>query len=158
MTTTLALLNRIGRLERLASTIATELETMRAEVEASARSTRGRPDEVVAAVAATLVIKAADITGRGRTGVVFKARSIVCLILREVACMSYPAIGKYLGRDHSSVIHAVRSARELIATSGHAPWASRSYGAAYAAGVAAWDVDIRPMVEGDGDAAPQAAC
>lgn len=43
------------------------------------------------------------------------ARFAACLIMREKGCKSYTEIGRFLKRDHSSIIHACQRANELIA-------------------------------------------
>lgn len=64
----------------------------------------------IARVAELTGVPAADITGRSRFREHFRARRLVCLDLRARG-WSYSRIGKLLGRDHSTICHAVRSAR-----------------------------------------------
>lgn len=48
------------------------------------------------------------ILGRRRTRTVVAARRKLCIALRD-AGLSYPEIGRCIGRDHTSVIHLVRT-------------------------------------------------
>lgn len=55
------------------------------------------------------------ITGDGRSARIFRPRAAICLVLHE-AGYSYPAIGFFLNRDHTSTMHAVRRAYQMIET------------------------------------------
>jgi hypothetical protein len=57
----------------------------------------------------------ASILGRRQTGFIVRARDLVAYRLRAEMGWSYPAIGKALGRDHSSVLVAVRRHRRRTA-------------------------------------------
>lgn len=50
-----------------------------------------------------------DVLGRGRTKRVAQARHAVMRALRDMG-MSYPEIGRLLGRDHTTVLAALRKA------------------------------------------------
>lgn len=50
-----------------------------------------------------------ELRGRTRTRHASEARQAAMLILRECWSMSYPKIGRYLGRDHSTILAGVRS-------------------------------------------------
>ena len=52
---------------------------------------------------------------RGRNGPITRARAIACWLSRSITNKSYPAIGRELGMDHSSVIIACRRAKFLRA-------------------------------------------
>ena len=43
-----------------------------------------------------------------------KCRFFIMLFLRELGMMTYPAIGEYLKKDHTSIIHGVVSVRRHI--------------------------------------------
>jgi chromosomal replication initiation ATPase DnaA len=64
----------------------------------------------IAQVAARTGITEADILGRSRFREHFRARRMVCLELHARG-WSYSRIGRLLGRDHTTISHAVRSAR-----------------------------------------------
>jgi len=49
-------------------------------------------------------ISVMDLRGRGRTKVLVQARREISLILRRDLGMSFPAIGRVLGRDHTSIM------------------------------------------------------
>lgn len=63
--------------------------------------------DVISAVAYDFGITARRILSRDRTHLVMLARRTVCYVLHKRGS-SYPQIGRWLGIDHSSVIHAVR--------------------------------------------------
>lgn len=66
------------------------------------------PAELVARVAAGFGLTHADIVGEQRFGLIIDARATAAVLLRERG-LSYPNVGKHLGgRDHSSIVNAVR--------------------------------------------------
>lgn len=130
-------LTRINRLHRLASAIVDELEEMRRDIEAEARRKAGRPDEVIAAIAEAMGVTPADILGTSRVALVAKTRAVVCLALHRVG-MTYSAIGRCLGKDHSTVMSACAAAREHVNRGPRA----QSFARAYDAGIAAWGIDV----------------
>lgn len=71
-------------------------------------------DCVQAAAAATGVPYSA-ITGRSRVGSVTRARQMAAWLARQCTVASLPAIGRVLRRDHTTVLHSVRVARDLLA-------------------------------------------
>ena len=57
-----------------------------------------------------------ELTSKSRTRTLVTARQIAMYLLRELTEMSLPKIGQELGgRDHTTVIHADRKIRELMA-------------------------------------------
>lgn len=67
-------------------------------------------DELVAMAAADNDVVADQILSRIRAVPVATARHQVCWVLRQSG-WSYPAIGKAVGRDHTTVMHSVGQAR-----------------------------------------------
>lgn len=61
-------------------------------------------------------IPIARILGPSRVRPVVEARQLVCHVLRRHG-MSYPQIGKVIGRDHTTVIHSVRAVEARRAAS-----------------------------------------
>lgn len=74
------------------------------------------PDSVVAAASKITHVHPTDILGLGRTSAEVQARALVIYALRELAGWSYPRIGEFIDRDHSSVmnLHQRRSALTTI--------------------------------------------
>jgi hypothetical protein len=68
--------------------------------------------EVVRAAAKKFNIPKERILGATRRPEVVHARHVAMWIARHDCCESYPAIGRYFGRDHSGVIKAVRAIDE----------------------------------------------
>lgn len=64
-------------------------------------------DAIVCKVAKRTGVPARAIVSRSRTDEVFAARARAMRALRAMG-YSFPQIGKAFGRDHSTVIHAVR--------------------------------------------------
>ncbi len=56
------------------------------------------------------------ITGRSRVPRITRARQMVMFLAREYTDYSYPRIGEALSRDHSTVMHGVRSIYDLSYT------------------------------------------
>ena len=56
-----------------------------------------------------------DLTGASRVATIASARQIAMYLCRELTDLSLPKIGhKFGGRDHSTVLHAVRKINEKI--------------------------------------------
>jgi len=61
-------------------------------------------------------IKVADMFSKKRSRIIARPRQIAMMITKELTQLSYPDIGEaFGGRDHSTVIHAVRTITELKA-------------------------------------------
>jgi hypothetical protein len=65
-----------------------------------------------------------DVVGEGRISAVARVRHWVTWILRDVLGLSYPVIGRYVHRDHTTVIMGVRRARRAQMAPLPVPWAS----------------------------------
>lgn len=53
-----------------------------------------------------------DIYGKRRTRTVVRARQFAMALIRNRTSMSFPEIGGVFGKDHSTVIHAVKRIKE----------------------------------------------
>ncbi|MFT4275562.1 MAG: helix-turn-helix domain-containing protein [Rhodopseudomonas sp.] len=72
---------------------------------------------IVFAVADSFGVSVQDMRARRRDGKVYHARAAACLLARELTGRTYPQIGRVLaGRDHTTIIHAVERAREMLAS------------------------------------------
>lgn len=60
-------------------------------------------------------IPVSSVLGRSRTAPVSRARQMAAWLARECTVASLPAIGRALNRDHTSILHSVRVAQDLIA-------------------------------------------
>jgi len=80
--------------------------------------------DIEAAVAAYFGITPADIHSSRRTRTVSTARMVAMLLARRHTSMSYPEIGRFMGKNHSSVIMAVRRLEDLLANRGELSWAT----------------------------------
>jgi chromosomal replication initiator protein len=71
---------------------------------------------IIFAVADSFGVSVLDMRARRRDGKVYQARAAACLLARELTGRTYPQIGRILaGRDHTTIIHAVELAREMLA-------------------------------------------
>lgn len=71
--------------------------------------------KILEAVAKSFHVTADDLKSASRHTRHTIPRFAACLMLREEGRMSYPQIGRMLGgRDHSTIIYAVRRARQLL--------------------------------------------
>ena len=86
--------------------------------------------EILDAVAAAFDVEAGEIQGKSQKWRFVHPRFAAVRLIRERTRWSTPQIGKKLGRDHSTVIHALRRAEELYAHD--AAWREK-YDAALAA-------------------------
>lgn len=64
-------------------------------------------NEIVSAIARAMKVSLDDLLGKSRDKQVAQARQVVCWVLFKRG-QSYPQIGRRIGRDHSTVISAVR--------------------------------------------------
>jgi chromosomal replication initiator protein len=75
------------------------------------------PETIRDGVAQAFSVTIADITGPRRTAGALQARQVAIYLTREMTDLSLPAIGSlYGGRDHSTVLNAIRRARERLET------------------------------------------
>ncbi|MCY1176721.1 Chromosomal replication initiator protein DnaA [compost metagenome] len=71
-------------------------------------------DEIQKAVSAHFELKPVDLVSARRAVVVARPRQIAMYLAKRLTTRSLPEIGrKFGGRDHSTVIHAVRRIEEL---------------------------------------------
>ncbi len=80
--------------------------------------------DIEAAVAAFFGITPADIHSSRRTKTVSAARMIAMFLARRHTQMSYPEIGRFMGKNHSSVVLAVQRLEGILASSGSIRWLS----------------------------------
>ena len=74
------------------------------------------PELIIHATAEYFDLTMDELTSKSRTRTLVTARQIAMYLLRELTEMSLPKIGQELGgRDHTTVIHADRKIRELMA-------------------------------------------
>ena len=64
-------------------------------------------EQIVAAVSAEYDISEADISSKRKTAPVVFARQVAMYIAKELTELSYDKIGKFFGRDHSTVLYNV---------------------------------------------------
>lgn len=75
------------------------------------------PDAVLALVAARCGYTSRDLRGRRRDPKLVLARQIAMYLCRELLGESYPSLGRMFGgKDHSTVIYAVKKMREKVVT------------------------------------------
>ena len=72
--------------------------------------------EILQAVAKAYSISVDDIKGRRRTKDMAEARQLASYFLRKINSLSYPAIGRILGRDHTTAIYSVDKISQDIET------------------------------------------
>ncbi|TFH98196.1 chromosomal replication initiation protein DnaA, partial [Micrococcus flavus] len=74
------------------------------------------PELIVHTTAEYFNLTMDELTSKSRTRTLVTARQIAMYLLRELTEMSLPKIGQELGgRDHTTVMHADRKIRELMA-------------------------------------------
>lgn len=74
--------------------------------------------EIISVVSEIFSVSENDIRSERRKHVLCCARFAVCFLSRELTTKSFPAIGTFIGgRDHTTVMHAVRRAEELLTSS-----------------------------------------
>lgn len=70
--------------------------------------------EIVRKIAARNEVSVADIMSASRKAPIVAARQMAMYRLRANLGLSYPAIGKFFNRDHSTVMHACQKVKEEI--------------------------------------------
>ncbi|HNF92149.1 MAG TPA: chromosomal replication initiator protein DnaA [Accumulibacter sp.] len=71
-------------------------------------------DSIQKTVAEYFKMKVADLFSKKRTRVIVRPRQIAMWLAKDLTSLSYPAIGDaFGGRDHTTVLHAVRTIDEL---------------------------------------------
>ncbi len=74
-------------------------------------------DEIQKAVAEHFTIKMAEMTSSRRARIVARPRQVAMYLAKQLTSRSLPEIGrKFGGRDHTTVMHAVKRIEELIAS------------------------------------------
>ena len=83
----------------------------------SLRSTRPIDlDRIIDAVCGRVMVERASLLGRSRHRRIVLGRSLVCYLARELTTLSYPELGRKLGRsNHSTVVAADQRMRDQIA-------------------------------------------
>ncbi len=81
-----------------------------------ARAKRTMPlfEDIVSAVAEATHIAPAEIRGRSRRQRIAYARQLAMYLMRQITRASYPLIGDFFGRNHSTVIYACESIRARL--------------------------------------------
>ena len=70
--------------------------------------------DIAAAVSEHFGFSVRDLRGPRKFRKLAYPRFLFCLLARELALKTFPEIGAYLSRDHTTVIYAERKAREMI--------------------------------------------
>ncbi len=78
--------------------------------------------DIESVVAAFFGITPADIHSSRRTRTVSVARMIAMYLARRQTRMSYPEIGRFMGKNHSSAVLAVQRMEKLLADRGELRW------------------------------------
>ena len=76
---------------------------------------RPRMAHIMSAVSLHTGIGADDIKSRRRTNAIIFARQIYCYLARTMTLNSHPQIGLSIGRDHTTIMHAVSRVEEELA-------------------------------------------
>jgi len=75
------------------------------------------PNRIIEAVCAAWRVKEEQLLSKSRKARVARARQVAGYLLRQHTALSFPAIGRILGRDHSTIIHSCELiAREMATT------------------------------------------
>lgn len=77
------------------------------------KNTLPRLEHIVMAVSEEFEVPIAFIKSMSRTPIIAEARQVAMYLARNLAAKSLPAIGRFLARDHSSILHGVRKIESL---------------------------------------------
>ena len=78
--------------------------------------------DIEAAVGAYFGITPADLHSSRRVKTVSTARMVAMYLARRHTRMSFPEIGRFMGKNHSSVVLAVQRMEKLLAGEGQLEW------------------------------------
>jgi chromosomal replication initiator protein len=78
--------------------------------------------DIETAVATFFGITPADLHSTRRTHTVSLARAIAMLLARRHTRMSFPEIGRFMGKNHSSVVLAVQRMEKMLAGDAECRW------------------------------------
>jgi chromosomal replication initiator protein len=96
-----------------------ELEHARQALSPGVASARTpSPDLILETVARQFGLRVRDIRGPGRSGPRNTARHLTAYLLKLRCGLSYPEIGRRLGRHHSTIVYAVRQTERRLAHDG----------------------------------------
>ncbi|NOX62192.1 MAG: chromosomal replication initiator protein DnaA [Chloroflexi bacterium] len=108
-------LNRLAayaRLERRPADLALAREALSPEEEILNQD----PEAIIQAVADEFRITRSELVGQRRLKRFARPRQVAMYLMREVAQLSFPQIGEYLGgRDHTTVMHGYKKVSQLLA-------------------------------------------
>jgi chromosomal replication initiator protein len=114
---------KLGALASLSGGPVTPQTAAEALADHLARSGSARTVGDIEAVVATFFgVTPADIHSSRRTKTVSAARMVAMYLARRHTQMSYPEIGRYMGKNHSSVVLAVQKMEKLLAAEGELEW------------------------------------
>lgn len=68
-----------------------------------------------------------DIDSTDRHQTVFLARAVAMTLVRELLKMSYPEIGRLFGKDHTTVMSAIRRVDQLLEGGPNREWLVRCF-------------------------------
>lgn len=71
-------------------------------------------DDITLKVAAAFDVKPKELLGPSRLRNILIARQVAMLLAHDVGHFSLPVVGRAFGRDHSTVLHAVRKVRDRM--------------------------------------------
>ncbi len=71
------------------------------------------PERIIEEVSKFYRIPVTDIKSRKRNQIVSQARQIAVYLMRELLELSFPVIGRIIGRDHSTIIHDYKKIEKL---------------------------------------------
>lgn len=77
------------------------------DIISASKSKEMTADNVVKGVSERYDLSIPDIKGRRRNAAILRARNIAIHIMRSSIGMSLPAIGRYFGRDHTTILNSV---------------------------------------------------
>ncbi|HEY5221197.1 MAG TPA: helix-turn-helix domain-containing protein [Candidatus Paceibacterota bacterium] len=102
--------------------------------------------DILEEVAAAYNVSVDDMLAKNRTKEIAEARQLAAYILRELNDLSYPAIGKIMGRDHTTMIHSYNKISQEIKTNPqYRDFAEKLFGALKGAEVTADVADVASL-------------
>src|SRR3990167_9752295 len=107
---------RVATLERRMFELDRPLKPRRPRKRATrpALASMGDATKVLVETAAYTGVPVTEITGRRRDAATSQARQVVMYLMVTDCGLSTPAVGRLIGRDHTTVVHGIRSVRSRM--------------------------------------------
>jgi chromosomal replication initiation ATPase DnaA len=108
------MLTQTDRIEEHAKRIAEATKNLPGQAPATAPTHPRQVQLIIERVARYWNLRINSLVGRSRLKNIARARFVACYLIKIIRKSSFEQIGEWINRDHSTVIHAIRTVERLI--------------------------------------------